>query len=37
MTRFLHDQFAKDYLTELLSPIGEIKTSRVVVSPSAGS
>jgi hypothetical protein len=27
MTRFLFDQFAKNYLKELLSPIGEVKTS----------
>jgi len=25
MTRFIHDQFAKDYLEELLSPYGEVK------------
>ena len=28
MTVFPYDQFAKDYLTELLSPLGEVKTSR---------
>jgi hypothetical protein len=28
MTRFVHDQFAKQYLQELLSPIGEVETSR---------
>jgi hypothetical protein len=27
MTRFLFDQFAKDYLKELLSPLGTVKTS----------
>ncbi len=27
MTRFVFDQFAKDYLTELLSPLGEVQTS----------
>ena len=27
MTRFPHDQFAKEYLKELLSPLGEVKTS----------
>ncbi|HBL12315.1 MAG TPA: flagellar assembly protein H, partial [Cyanobacteria bacterium UBA11162] len=30
MTRFPHDQFAKDYLKELLSPLGEVETSRDV-------
>ncbi|NET86978.1 MAG: hypothetical protein F6K45_02525 [Kamptonema sp. SIO1D9] len=30
MTRFIHDQFAKDYLEELLKPYGEVKApSRV--------
>lgn len=28
MTVFPYDQFAKDYLTELLSPLGEVKTSQ---------
>ncbi len=28
MTRFPHDQFAKQYLKELLSPLGEVETSR---------
>ncbi|MEQ9239000.1 flagellar assembly protein H [Coleofasciculus sp. E2-BRE-01] len=28
MTRFPHDQFAKDYLEQLLSPIGNVQTSR---------
>lgn len=32
MTRFIHDQFAKDYLAQLLSPIGEVKTSQDVAS-----
>lgn len=27
MTRFIHDQFAKDYLEELLKPYGEVKAS----------
>ena len=27
MTRFPHDQFAKQYLKELLSPLGEVETS----------
>lgn len=27
MTRFPHDQFAKDYLKELLAPLGEVETS----------
>lgn len=30
MTRFLYDQFAKDYLKELLTPLGEVETSRDV-------
>jgi hypothetical protein len=30
MTRFLFDRFAKDYLTELLSPLGEVETSQDV-------
>jgi hypothetical protein len=30
MTRFIHDEFAKDYLEELLSPLGKVKTSRKV-------
>ncbi len=30
MTRFPHDQFAKQYLKELLSPLGEVETSRKV-------
>jgi len=28
MTRFPHDQFAKEYLDQLLSPIGTVETSR---------
>ncbi|MEQ9372858.1 MAG: hypothetical protein RIG63_28130 [Coleofasciculus chthonoplastes F3-SA18-01] len=28
MTRFPHDQFAKDYFEQLLSPIGKVETSR---------
>lgn len=28
MTVFPYDQFAKDYLKELLSPLGEVETSR---------
>lgn len=27
MTRFIHDQFAKDYLEELLKPYGEVQGS----------
>ncbi|MCC5619652.1 DUF4351 domain-containing protein [Nostoc sp. CHAB 5836] len=27
MTRFVHDEFAKDYLEELLKPYGEVKSS----------
>ncbi len=30
MTRFIHDQFAKDYLEEMLSPYGEVNSSRRV-------
>lgn len=30
MTRFIHDQFAKDYLEELLSPYGEVQAPRRV-------
>jgi hypothetical protein len=32
MTRFIYDQFAKDYLSELLSPIGAVVPSRDVAS-----
>ncbi|MBE9121034.1 hypothetical protein IQ269_09420 [Tychonema sp. LEGE 07199] len=28
MTRFIHDQFAKQYLKELLTPLGKVETSR---------
>lgn len=27
MTRFIHDQFAKDYLEELLKPYGDVQGS----------
>ncbi len=30
MTRQLHDQFAKEYLEELLAPLGQVETSRDV-------
>jgi hypothetical protein len=30
MTRFIHDQFAKDYLEELLSPYGQVQAPRRV-------
>jgi hypothetical protein len=30
MTRFPYDQFAKDYLKELLTPLGQVETSRDV-------
>ncbi|MFB2923361.1 MULTISPECIES: hypothetical protein [Aerosakkonema] len=30
MTRFPHDQFAKDYLKELLTPLGQVETNRNV-------
>jgi hypothetical protein len=26
MTRFIHDQFAKQYLTELFTPCGKVET-----------
>jgi hypothetical protein len=32
MNREIHDQFAKDYLSELLSHLGEVETSREVTS-----
>lgn len=32
MTRFIHDQFAKDYLEELLTPYGQVKPDRKVSS-----
>jgi hypothetical protein len=32
MTRFPHDQFAKEYIKELLSPLGQVETSYDVVS-----
>lgn len=32
MTRFPYDQFAKDYLKELLQPLGEVETSRKVAA-----
>lgn len=32
MTRQLHDQFAKQYLEELLAPLGQVETSRDVSS-----
>lgn len=30
MTRFIHDEFAKSYLEELLSPFGEVKPDRKI-------
>jgi len=30
MTRFIHDQFAKEYLKELLSPLGSVTVSRKI-------
>jgi len=30
MTRFVHDEFAKDYLEELLKPYGEVKSSQKI-------
>ena len=32
MTRFPHDQFAKEYLKELLAPLGKVETSRDIAS-----
>jgi hypothetical protein len=32
MTRFIHDRFAKEYLEELLSPIGTVNIGRDVTS-----
>ncbi|NET70531.1 MAG: hypothetical protein F6K62_05945 [Sphaerospermopsis sp. SIO1G2] len=32
MTRFIHDQFAKQYLTELLTPYGQVETSKDVTA-----
>ena len=32
MTQFPHDQFAKDYLKELLAPLGNVETSRDVAA-----
>jgi hypothetical protein len=32
MTQFPHDQFAKEYLKELLSPLGQVETGYDVVS-----
>ncbi|HEY9850018.1 MAG TPA: hypothetical protein V6D28_11205 [Leptolyngbyaceae cyanobacterium] len=32
MTRFIHDQFAKDCLEELLTPYGQVKSDRKVTS-----
>jgi len=32
MTRFIHDQFAKQYLTELLTPYGEVETSKDITA-----
>ncbi len=32
MTRFIHDQFAKQYLTELLTPYGQVEISKDITS-----
>jgi len=32
MTRFIHDQFAKDYLEELLKPYGKVESQKRVTS-----
>jgi len=32
MTRFIHDQFAKQYLTELFTPYGKVETSKDITS-----
>jgi hypothetical protein len=32
MTRFIHDQFAKQYLTQLLTPYGQVETSKDITA-----
>jgi hypothetical protein len=32
MTRFIHGQFAKQYLTELLTPYGQVETSKDITT-----
>jgi hypothetical protein len=32
MTRFIHEQFAKQYLTELLTPYGQVETSKDITT-----
>lgn len=32
MTRFIHDQFAKQYLAELLAPFGKVETSKDIAA-----
>ncbi|WP_254564226.1 hypothetical protein [Oscillatoria sp. HE19RPO] len=32
MTRFIHDQFAKQYLEELLSPFGTVETGKTIAA-----
>jgi len=32
MTRFIHDQFAKQYLIELLTPYGQVETSKDITA-----
>ena len=32
MTRFIHDQFAKQLLTELLTPYGQVETSKDITA-----
>ena len=32
MTRFIHDQFAKQYLSELLSSLGKVETSKDIAA-----
>ena len=32
MTRFIYDQFSKDYLEELLKPYGEVNSSKKVAA-----
>jgi hypothetical protein len=32
MTRFIHDQFAKQYLTEIFTPYGKVEVSQDIIS-----
>ena len=37
MTRFIHDQFAKDYLEELLKPFGEVQAAIDILTAPKGA